>query len=555
MIRDRMMTSAVMVVFLAVSVAEGSLRDSMKLVPESANAFVIVENLKQASNEIEQCMERMEKSELLVGGRPIDMLKAAVGFSSGINENGSLILYISNLDDGGIPYTILVPVKSAEEFIQANLDAVEQPGANRYMMKNGELVDIHELEGHVAVMSPGTTFVQPGDGIMGRIDALGSAVDGILEDADCMLWIDDTGMRELASDEDGRNMADLLDSMLIGVRLDPLGMGMRCLASMNKNSPYAELARGGSSTRPALLDRLPAKPFYFAMSMDMDGMGGIEPFKAMLEMSGLNLDEGVGNLVNQVDRIRTVQLGVYPSKLGIATGGLLNDASLVLGSDDSTETISRLRSQIEGAAGTRDGIKWETKWAENRQLRDGTIADAFLIKESYIPPDQMPDGFKRNPGFDKMIRTMMTGSRGTKGLVKAVGNEVVITFSQRPDVLNAAVAAAGGGENLAQYGVIKAMSSWLIDDPDMTIFIDIGQIGKLVNQVSSMIPGLGDSMFKMPPGLEPVGMAMDIDGGAMRFSMVLPSSILGLILDQAMTGGDFQDMFRGMGFPEQRSPG
>jgi hypothetical protein len=142
--------------------------------------------------------------------------------------------------------------------------------------------------------------------------------------------------------------------------------------------------------------------------------------------------------------------------------------------------------------------------------------------------------------MQRMLTQAIYGSRGLVGFVKRQPKGVVMTFSQRSDVLDRATKVSAGGASLADDATIGAYREWLIDRPeigraDVEGFIGVGQFGKLFQQLLTLVPG-GDQMQaqvpQIPTSVEPIAFALEVDKGTVEGALVIPSGVLAIGFDQ-----------------------
>ena len=125
-----------------------------------------------------------------------------------------------------------------------------------------------------------------------------------------------------------------------------------------------------------------------------------------------------------------------------------------------------------------------------------------------------------------------------------------MTFSRRPDVMNATVGAADGiervgadGRGLATDPTLLAMREWLPAKPGLEVFLDVGRLVGLARQVASLVPGADGMIPEVPEAMPPIGFAMGLDrmesDAVMGWGLVVPSEVMGAAIgtgiEQAMS--------------------
>jgi hypothetical protein len=544
------------------ALAESPLERTIALAPAGTVAFLAIPNPKAASDDLQQCLARMDRAETAALGRPIDQLTARLGLSASFDDKGPLLLaMLPAAAEGGeaIPLAFL-PSSDPANFLAANLRPSAEDGADAFRTPEGMLLFGKTLANHVILSTDAATVrgyaSEAGFAAAFREIASPRALE-IAAGADVVAWAGpaaladamrkgaamappgvELGERERAIQERTRAMLSGLRSGLIAVDFDPLGVGVRAWAASSKGSELARLLEGGGPGK-ATLDRMPAGPFYLAAALDLAGVGGFARFEELLAMTPEAAAFAMPAWFSGAAReVNALQLAIYPSKLGIVAGGILNDAALFFRTEKPAAVRDALRQAVLAATGTAGGVRREPAWTEAKSLKGGTVADSFEVKETVLPPDQAGDARAGDIAMQRILTQALYGSRGFNGLVKETSGGVVMTFSQRVDVLDRALAASGGGPALGGDATLASYSDWLVPHPDAVGFIGLGQFGKLIRQLAGMVPGgIDESVLpEIPVSTEPVAFALAIDRGEFESALVLPAGALALVYDQAVRG-------------------
>ncbi|MBL9150746.1 MAG: hypothetical protein JNM94_18820 [Phycisphaerae bacterium] len=529
---------------------------ALALVPSRAAAFVVVPSLKRASDELQQCIERMDRPDAALAGRPIDQLKAALGVSVGVDDLGALaIVQLPKAD--AFSAVAIVPVKDSKEFLEGNFKRAADKGDDAWTNPSGTVIYAKTVESHVVLGDDAETVrgFATDEGIGATVaQRLGERGTSVMAKGDVIAWAGHSALQaqmkeadataraqmpdgELAQrfEDERKRMTELMSGLEDGVLVvdvDPLGVGLRTFAKAKADSDLGSLLKGGTDGT-STFDRLPAQPFYAIGRVDIAGIGGIAALEQLLARvpTAPTLPAW---LTSARDDVRGLQFGVYPSKLGIAAGGLLNDAYLVIETPKPDVVRESMRQAILATAGELGGVKREPTWTKDKELKGGSVADAFEVKETPVPGAAA--------GYGPIVSQIVFGSRGFVGFVRPVSNAVMMTFSQRVDVLERGVAvSSGAGKSLANDGTIKSYRPWLIENADIEGFLGVGQLGKLIQQVAGMVPGgNAESMPKIPTTAEPIAFAAEVDKASFETACVVPSTVLALFYDQIkaqMLGG------------------
>lgn len=555
--------SSLAAALLVASPARGDLERALSLVPADAAGFVAVPSLKRASDDLSQLIERMDRPGTALLGRPIDQLKAALGISVAVEDRGPLVAFMPPARDGeaGSP-RILVPTLDAAGFLAGNFIPAPQAGENAHADAEGRIWHARAIEGFVLLCEDAAAVAAyaPGEGILPQWrDRIGEAWLGDLRRADLVAWGGERAIADLfaqsrrfeaqgmpagvefdrdAAERWSRAIEGSLEDGIVAVEFDPLGVAVRTYARLRAGSPLGALTQLADPARTASLDRLPRQAFYLAAAIDLAGLGGVEPLRGAAALAGL----GEGRWLRAAELLRSAQFAAYPSRLGLAAGGFLNDSALILEVSDPAALRELVASEVAAASGDAGGLRRTATFERGRALRDGRVVDAFLVEQIAIPAGEVGGEAGGEAGLQglatrQLLWQVLFGSRGLNGFLLAKAGEprAVATFSQRPDVLSRAVEAAGGaGGSLAEDGAIRAMRSWLPANPQAVGFIGVGQFGRLLRQLAGIVPGGIPNLPEIPQSIEPIGVALAVAPGRVETSLVLPAGVLGLGFDQIL---------------------
>jgi hypothetical protein len=530
---------------------EGDLEKTLAMIPDNALALGVVPRLDRLNDDMAEMLDAMNRPSTVLAGRPIEMLKAQMGFSVGLDERGSLAIWLlpATGDDSEEPATVfLVPVSDATDFLQGNFEA----SGDGWLRPGGEIMYARSLESHVLLSSDQALIdgYEPGAGSRVRmLRDLGEKATSLINKGDVIGWVDGERMAALNANTMPFPETDvpglpnftaegIRDSVMV-IDVDPLGLFLRTFSLFDKTSELGSLMVPGTRG-PAAMSRLSDNPFYFAISVDALGLGGMPVAKALLSATDLDLPL-IPEMIDAVGKdLQAVQMAIYPSRLGIALGGLLNDSALVMVSEDPSALEAAMRDQVMSVAGDRNGIRYQPEWTEDKELRTGGTADAYRLKETILPPSKTGGGTRPQMGaaFQQIFLQLLYGSRGLNGFAGVESDAMVMTFSQRPDVWGRALeAAASKGEVLSENSTLTAMRPLLLESPDVEILIGIGSFGKLLKQLSRAMP---ISVFdpaelpEIPEGLPPIAIDITTGAASVESATVIPTGVLALVYDQAV---------------------
>ena len=546
----------------------GGLERALGWIPEDSVSFLLIPDLKGLSDDLEQLIEATGQGGALAMGRPIDVLKAQLGVGANLDEKAPVVAYFppaANAVDPAVPFTlpvVVVPVTDADAFLAANLKPAPEKGEGAFVNADGATLFAQKLDGRVALA--GAAAHLPGDrafrGIGERFGArLGDVERQWLARADLVAWASRDALHssveraraiEIPTGREASNLeafgvgvlpgggspedqeafrrrsleiADMLADGIMVIDVDPLGLLVATTGIAAPDTPLAGLLAGGEG-RPARFDRLPPAAFYLAFAASIDGIGGVERLGALLDLAGVSRDLLPAWAFTEGADLTEVQVAAYPSKLGVAIGGALNDSALYLGSRDPARTLARIRAGIESLGGTDAGIRREPTWTEGKTLKSGAVADAFEVKETVVDATERP-----SLDVERVVRQFVFGSRGLHGLVARLPQGIVATFSQRPDVFGRAMEAAAGTKSLAGDPTVQAIEEWLPESRDVEAMIGVGTLARLAGQIASSFVSEEQAKALVPEvdvDAEPVALAADLGEGRVRSVLVVPAAVL-----------------------------
>lgn len=536
-------------------------------IPENAISFVLVPSVKAASDDLAALVEATGQGGFLAMGRPIDVLKAQFGLGANLDEKAPIVAFFppappkAAAEPGAAPAAmselrpvIVLGVTDADAFLAANLTAAPDKGEGAFTTSNGLVVFARKLDGRVA-LGP-TVESLPAEGARSILERFRARMKPDeaewLARADLVAW----GSRDAlhAAAEAGRQIdipdeaasaapggfaasreqqeafrakglevMDMLADGIIVADIDPLGLFIATVGIAEPSSRLAAITAGGDGT-PAKFDRLPQNDFYLALSANLDGVGGAAKFGELLDFASIPRSVMPEWIFTEGADLRSVQLAAYPSKLGVAIGGALNDSALFISSRDPERTVARIKQSVEGFAGESMGVRREPSWTAEKKLKSGDTAIAFELKETVVDAAQRP-----GLDFERLIKQFIFGSRGLNGLIRPSTDGVVVTFSQRPDVFARAVEASQGSKTLAGDATVQSIEEWLPAQRDVELMIGLGQLVALGRQIASSFVSEEQIKATVPEvdkGAEPVAVTVDVGEGRVRSVVVLPAAVL-----------------------------
>ncbi len=545
-----------------------ALDDVLTLVPKDSASMIAIPSLAKLSRDVDACIAGMDRKETAIAGRPVDQLRGMLGIKEGFDERGSMAAWtvggVSVVGSDGQPvaraWVLLVPSEDPAAFVTANI-APNSEGIGEF---RGEKVHARALAKHVLVSISKSAIDEydPSGGIGADFaKRVGDRGMTLARGGDLIAWAGADALKESQSATPGRPNAEgealggilagvagstdrfrelfagMADGLLV-VDADALGLSLRAYGTYSSGSQLGQLALDAKPVAgegAMTLAGLPKAPFYCAVALDAQALGGASKLDALT--SALGVSDLVPAWLSQAkEGVRSIRFACYPSKLGLIAGGFLNDCACLIETSQPQAIRDLFKSSLMAQTGNAEGVRREPAWEDGRVLKNGTVVDAFELKEFPLGPSEAQGVDLSGVTMRQMMRQAIFGSRGMHGFVQVLPSAVVITFSQRPDVLDRALTAAAGGESLKDDSVIVAMRPWLVPGAQCEAFISVGQILKVVRQLASTFGGGQMQLPTIPTRSPPVAFAFRVNPTATEASAMIPTATLAAVYDQVMSG-------------------
>lgn len=539
---------------------------AIDMAPVDAVSLAVVPDAKSLGEDMGELAAKLQRMQALTEMKPLDLLKSQLGVGPGMNDRGAFVAWFVVAADQSLQWCALIPTTDSAQFLQANLEATPATAPDAFSWR-GKTVYAKSIDGWVVVSQNADlarSYVSK-PGLVERLkNRLGEPGFSLLCDGDIGLWAGPQSLADIRnagqqtaeamegatakpneknitnpdskadtkSDQQKSSrdrVAKLMEGLTDGVTsidVDPLGVLLRTYAVLDPASELGKSARGGAHAG-ANLNRLPRGPFVVAVSADMAGLGGTQAFLDLAaQIPG---GEQVPAWVEQNKNVASaIQFAIYPSKLGVVGGGLLNEAMLWIATADSAKAKSVLEQWMLSLSGEVDGQKRDATWEKDRVLKNGISTDAYAIKDIPLPKNGQP-ARKSNP-MERIVRSLMYGPKGPNGFVKTFPDGVFVTFSQRPDVIEKAANCATGTNSLESDAVLTALRGWMMPKPDALAFVGVGSLLNVVRQAANAFPMGGIEIPDAPPDLEPIAFALSVDGSKIETSTMIPTNVIGVVV-------------------------
>ncbi len=551
---------------------------AIDMAPIDAVSLAVVPDAKSLGEDMGELAAKLQRMQALTEMKPLDLLKSQFGIGPGMNDGGAFVVWFMVAADQSLRWCALIPTTDNAQFLHSNLQATPIVAPDAFEWR-GQTVYAKNMQGFV-VISENPELARsyaPKPGLAERLQTrLGERGFAVLCDGEIGLW---AGPQSLADIQKGSQQAEValvqnlaaakekdnspadtkvpaqdssararvsklmqgLTDGVLSIDIDPLGVLLRSYAVLDPASELGKSARGGVHAG-VNLNRLPRGPFVMAAAADMDGLGGTQAFLDLAaQIPG---GEQVPAWLEQNKNISSaIQFAIYPSKLGVVGGGILNDAMLWISTTDSAKVNSILEQWMLSLSGEVDGQMREVTWEKDRVLKNTITTNAYAMKDIPLPKNGQP-ARKANP-MQRMARSLVFGPKGPNGFVKTFPDGVFVTFSQRPDVLEKAAKTAAGANSLETDPVITALRAWMMPKPDALAFIGVGSLLNVVRQAANMFPVGGFELPDAPPDLEPIAFALCVNGGKIETSTMIPTNVIGVavtaVADRNQVEEDEQD--------------
>lgn len=544
--------------------AADDLAGVLDLVPPDAVAWAVSPSLSRLNADLSDLIDRANRPELAIAGRPVDVVVSQFGVAAGFDERGAFAIWSPSIEDLQLGAGVVaVPVEDAKRFLEANFEPEPDGGPGAVRRPDGTLLFSRTLAGHV-LLAPRRDLVDAwkasDTGVRRLTDAFGAPALDDMRRADLLLRIEGEAVERLqslarAQAEAGAaaelpfDLAGLADrfqeasggveDIVVGLDADALALGVRGWTRYAAESDVAEVAQAATAGGSPLAD-LPRGPFYFAGGIDLAAFGGVEGFDRLRAVLGDALpvpaDPGVSDTVSAISFV------VRPSKLGVAMGGILNDASLVIATEDPEEVRALVEQAVRAADGVDGAIERSASFERSVEQRKGGVADQITMRSELAPKEKREaDARVGDASIELTATRLVVGPRGLQGLGRIVDDTYVVTFSRRPDVMERTEAAIRGKDGLDDDPVLSSMASWLPPDPGLEMFLDLGRLADLARQVAKLVPGADQAIPKLGDAMPPVGFGLGLvqgDAGSARieWGAVVPSEVIGTLVGIGMEG-------------------
>lgn len=557
-------------------------------VPSNAAAVVAIRNLEQSRQRLGDFMKMMD-----VKDEPADnpLAKADQFLSlAGVNKSGSMAMVVFPGADGTIPKDeepkgiILLPVSDFAAFVKG-LGGTEGKVAS-ISIENKPMFAKSIGSGYAAV-SEDEALVESFEGKSGNAAAhmklLGKVGGRILDMSDVIAFTNAAAVKpqleEAASGmkEQGQMVAMMSgnpdagagvnavtgvvermltkfteqgSSAIAGLSASEKGTAMHFAAQFKDGTETAkQFTTAGKSA--ALLGKLPAQPFYFALAADFSQPAIKQMFKDAKAAAKTARDQaakdagekpaaeaegqapGLMSTFANIDNLDGAAMvwGATPALMG----GMFMNATTYLESAKPGDMLETMRTDAKKADGTKEGpVTTKVKYTADADTVGGKKVDTWSVKMDVDQSDPAAMQVAQ-------MQQMMFGPAGLQGMNAAAGKGIVTVFSQNKDLMSNAIQAAESGKGLSDDALVKAAGEGLPANRNFEAYVGVKPILDGVMGFMMMMGAAPE--FEVPAQITPISMAGVMEDGGVAFHVYVPTDAMKTIVSLAKTmeaanGGD-----------------
>jgi len=534
-----------------------ALPGAMDYVPSDAVAVAVIRDLNEFHDDIQAFEKKLPDASFDLGAAG-ELLQAP-----GLNGDGSLALALMPTAGGDVqfdpktgegPMVLIVPVSDFGQFVKGFGAAAGQGIVEVEAM--GKTLFVKDLAGGFCAMSADQGLMDRFAGAAGNAakyeGMLGASGVDVVEHADTTLIFNISTVREPVAQaiDMGMQQARFFTAMagaqaaqlegqiavieklakgfardgksgIVGIDLADAGFSLDFGASFTDGSEFAGFFQGGGDAA-ALLDKIPATPYFFAGGFDTSS-------------------EGLRNLMSACEQAAGEQAGpswsqIIGSSNGIAAmigstqaimGGMFTKTSVYYDVKDTNAFLTEQQKTLADINGADQGMfTYETSFTANTGDLGGVSVSEWAMK--IVPDASDPNAMQ----IQQMMAMMYGPAGGPSGYMGAVDNGVVMTLAKDEATFGKAVGAATGAEaSFATDPGVKSVMGHLPSDGSFYEFISVSGIMDAVSGMMMMMGGGAD--IAVPADLPPVAIGGTTDHGAFRARIFVPSEVITAISDVA----------------------
>ena len=552
--------SGILAVVVASGTALAAAPAALDRVPADAAVVASIRNLQEFHDNIEGLKQLLPALDVDLGE-----VEAMLG-SDGLNANGSIALVVFG-GEGGLDFenepsmVMVLPVSDYGALVSgfggdagAALAEVEIHGAPAFAKNLGggyaavgmtrELVEgfdgaAGQMKAHEARY--GAAGARIGDGADTFIVADVAAFEPVIREGITEMKNNMQMMAQMAGPQGEQMVATatalehLADSFLrdasvgfIGIDFSPAGIALDFGTQFTEGSPAAGFFQA-SGDASALLGRVPASKYLFAMGMDTSSPG-LRSLMAKANEFSMKMNPGAADMggamnpawfLDRADGFAAV-MGQPPSIFG----GVLSKFSYYVATSDPAGLVGAYReTQAKMNDKTVNGLTFLTSYQPEAAEINGTTVDSWSLQMKADPT--VPGAMQQQQGLMMIFGPQM----GPSGYTAQVDNGVIFTMSQDTPLMTSALEAAATGNGVGADAGLKAVGEHLHPNSSFVMYWNIDNIMDLVSGLMAM--GGQQMPFQAPDDLKPIGIGATTDGGGLGARVFVPMDVITFFGDVA----------------------
>lgn len=532
----------------------------LKQVPKDATFVIKVNDLAATSGKIKDTAAKLGLADVNPAmADPLGFVKQQLNVKEGLKENGDLALVFFAPAGFGPPTGLgLIPVSDYKAFLgnfgqptkEGDVDVLAVPNQTLYAMQWGDyaaVTNTKELLGKergLDVSAEVAKLMQSHDAtVFVNIKALRPLVLPQLQMIKNMMGRaappgapnaqEMAAMQAMAKQVIGgiESLFEQCDATALGVNIVKSGMLMTAMADFAPDSAIAQTLKETKNSDADLLKGLPEAKYMMVAGWIQNGATFakfVDSFYAPMlkalpvpEADAAKLDQALEAMKASVRAMNGGAVGlITPQADQIAATGVLHGIGVVHGDAKDMVTAQRKLGAVQDVFQkvASMGMGVTVNYKPEAKTVDGVALDETTMEYTFDP--NKPGGVQQ----EKMIKAMFGAKVTSYGGMINDGN-VVSAMNVDDQQIQALIAAVKQNLTISGNAQIKAASAELPQQRIAVIYIFAGQIGQLVAQLTG--GNAPDGLADLPP----IGMALSVEGSAIRFDAQISEDFAKMTVD------------------------
>lgn len=461
-------------------------------------------------------------------------------------------------EDGPPPqFVVLVPVTNYGEFLdnfgvkpagEGKIDLGTGPDGSDLFMK--------DIGGGYAVVGEAKETIEKFDGkanAAGAKSRLGKAGEALADASDLVTIVNMDAVRPMAleglkkmEEQAKERMGALgeaqqanfafgmnINKMIIrdtktivgGLKVGEKGLGLDMVTGFIEGSALAKAFAGEANATP-LLKYLPGGPYLAAGALDLKSPALKQFVRDLFAQAPKNempeaTKAGIDTLLDADG-----QAVVVGFPMGGALSGLLTNTVSFTATSDPAKAKKNIRDAVTLTDGkTAQGMTYKSTYQEGAAKAGDVALDAWDMK--------LAAQGDAGAGAAQALGIVFGPQGGPAGYVAQNGAGVYRSYAKNSDLMSKALAASSAPDNVGADALIGEAQGHLPKNRFAELHIGTKSVMDLALPFAA-IAGVQVPMDKIPQKLEPVSLAISSEGGAGRFTIFVPTSLVktGVVLGQ-----------------------